>query len=173
MATSRYFGSRNFGSEVYCGLCRRQESCPPTDWPSGSCWVDCCGSSAPNCSRPPPSRATRDLREPHLHIFGNVGIDGIRLTELAARAQLSLATTSELVSDLQRLGYLERRPDPADRRAKLIFPTARGRQALHDAGNRVAEIEQHWSNLVGESRFAEACSTMQAILDELGRNNTD
>ena len=48
-----------------------------------------------------------DLREPHLHIFGSVGVDGIRLTDLAARAQLSLATTSELVSDLHRLGYLE------------------------------------------------------------------
>jgi DNA-binding MarR family transcriptional regulator len=114
-----------------------------------------------------------DLREPHLHIFGNVGVNGIRLTDLASSAQLSAATTSELVSDLQRLGYLERRPDPTDRRAKLIFPTPRGRQALHDAGNRVAEIEHHWSTLVGQSRFADACNTLQAILDELGRNKTD
>jgi hypothetical protein len=52
-----------------------------------------------------------DLREPHLHIFGNLGGDGIRLTDVAARAQLSLATASELVSDLQELGYLERRAD--------------------------------------------------------------
>jgi len=114
-----------------------------------------------------------DLREPHLHIFGNVGVTGIRLTDLASRAQLSAATTSELVSDLQRLGYLERRPDPTDRRAKLIFPTPRGRQALHDAGNRVADIEQHWSDLVGRSRFAEACSTLQAILDALDHDTID
>ena len=113
-----------------------------------------------------------DLREPHLHIFGNVGVTGMRLTDLSVRAQLSPATTSELVSDLQRLGYLERRPDPSDRRAKLIFPTQRGRQALHDAGNRAAEIEQHWSHLVGDARFTEACTTLQAILDELGDNNT-
>ena len=114
-----------------------------------------------------------DLRETHLPIFGNVGVTGMRLTDLAARAQLSPATTSELVSDLQRLGYLERRPDPSDRRAKLIFPTQRGRQALHDAGNRVAEIEQHWSGLVGDARFAEACTTLQAILDMLGKEPTD
>jgi DNA-binding MarR family transcriptional regulator len=108
-----------------------------------------------------------DLREPHLHIFGTVGIDGIRLTDLAARAQLSLATTSELVSDLQRLGYFERRPDPGDRRAKLIFPTARGRQALNDAGNRVAEIEQHWRGVLGEQRFDNMCMTMQDLLNDL------
>ena len=58
-----------------------------------------------------------DMRQPYMHVFGNVGIDGVRLTDLAARAQLSLATTSELVSQLQQLGYLERRPDPRDGRA--------------------------------------------------------
>jgi hypothetical protein len=55
----------------------------------------------------------------------------IRLTYLPARAQLSLATTSELVSDRQWLGYLERRTDGTDRRTKLILP--RRRQALADA----------------------------------------
>ena len=108
-----------------------------------------------------------DMRQPHLHIFGNVGIDGIRLTDLAARAQLSLATTSELVSQLQQLGYLERRPDPRDRRAKLIFPTRRGRQVLDDAGDRVAEIEQHWRELLGAGRFDAMCRTMQDLLDGL------
>jgi DNA-binding MarR family transcriptional regulator len=107
------------------------------------------------------------MREPHLHIFGNVGIDGIRLTDLAVRAQLSLATTSELVSDLQRLGYFERRPDPADRRAKLIFPTTRGRQALNDAGDRVADIEQHWRGVVTGQRFDDMCATMQDLLNVL------
>ena len=108
-----------------------------------------------------------DMRQPYMHIFGNVGIDGIRLTDLAARAQLSLATTSGLVSELQQLGYLERRPDPRDGRAKLIFPTRRGRQVLDDAGDRVAEIEQHWSELLGPGCFDAMCRTMQDLLDRL------
>ncbi len=117
--------------------------------------------------RPASERGYPDLREPHLHIFGNVGIDGIRLTDLASRAQLSLATTSELVTDLQRLGYFERRPDPADRRAKLIFPTERGRQALNDAGDRVAEIEHHWRGILREQRFDDMCASMQDLLNVL------
>lgn len=48
-------------------------------------------------------------------------MDGIRLTDLSAWAQLSLATASELVRDLQALGYLERRADGTDKRAKLII----------------------------------------------------
>jgi DNA-binding MarR family transcriptional regulator len=108
-----------------------------------------------------------DLREPHLHVFGNLGVDGIRLTDLAAKAQLSLAATSELVSQLQELGYLDRRPDARDRRAKLIFPTRRGLRALEDAGDRVAEIEQYWSQIAGPKRFDAACRTMQDLLDAL------
>ena len=107
-----------------------------------------------------------DLREPHLQIFGNI-YGGARLTELAARAQLSLAATSELVNDLQRLGYLERRPDPQDGRAKLIVPTTRGRAALAAAGDRVAEIEAQWARLIGRRRFAETCRALQDLLDAI------
>jgi DNA-binding MarR family transcriptional regulator len=122
---------------------------------------------------PAAERGYPDVREPHLQIFGNIGVDGVRLTDLAARAQLSLAATSELVNDLQNLGYLERRPDVTDRRAKLIFPTPRGRQALRDAGDRVAEIEQHWSQIVGAADFAAMCRTLQELLDGLSCGETD
>lgn len=118
-------------------------------------------------SAPAAERGYADVRQPHLHIFGSVGVDGVRLTELAARTQLSLATTSELVSDLQRLGYLERRRDPDDGRAKLVFPTRRGRELLADAGNRVAAIEQRWAEIVGDDHFAAMCHTMQHLLDAL------
>ena len=112
-----------------------------------------------------------DIREPHYQIFGNVRMGGIRLTELATRAQLSLAATSELVNDLESLGYLTRRPDPADGRAKLIDLTARGRNVLAEAGDRVADIERRWSTVAGEKDFATMCATMQALLDELDPND--
>jgi DNA-binding MarR family transcriptional regulator len=118
-------------------------------------------------SGPAAEHGYADLRPPHLHIFGNVGVDGVRLTDLAARVQLSLATTSELVTELEQLGYLERRHDPHDRRAKLIFPTSRGRQALDDAGDRVAGIEARWRELAGADRFDVMCQTMQTLLDRL------
>jgi DNA-binding MarR family transcriptional regulator len=108
-----------------------------------------------------------DLRESHLQIFGNIGIDGVRLTELAGRAQLGLAATSEMVDNLVQLGYLERHPDPHDGRAKLIFPTARGRQALDDAGDRVAEIEQHWAAIIGTTTFNDACWALNTLLTAL------
>ena len=108
-----------------------------------------------------------DIREVHYQIFGNIRLGGIRLTELAARAQLSLAATSELVNDLVALGYLTRRPDPGDGRAKLIDLTARGVALLGDAGNRVALIEERWTATAGVAEFTTMCATMQKLLDEL------
>jgi DNA-binding MarR family transcriptional regulator len=105
-----------------------------------------------------------DIRFPHLQVWGNVGIDGIRLTDLAGRAQLSLAACSELVDELQQLGYLTRRPDPSDGRAKLIFPTPKGRKVLDSAGTMVAEIEQEWRDTLPPGQFDHACSTLDELL---------
>ena len=98
---------------------------------------------------------------------------GIRLIDPGGRAQLSLATVSELVSNLQDLGYLERRADGTDKRAKLIFQTLRGRQALDDARDRVAWIEEHWSQIAGPERFADTCRTLQELLDTLTASNDE
>lgn len=118
-------------------------------------------------AEPATDRGYDDIREVHYQIFGNIRMGGIRLTELASRAQLSLAATSELVNDLAGLGYLARRPDPVDGRAKLIDLTARGQALLADAGNRVADIEERWGAAVGTPEFGVMCATMQKLLDEL------
>lgn len=108
-----------------------------------------------------------DIREPHFQIFGNIRMGGVRLTELAERAQLSLAATSGLVNDLAAMGYVTRRPDPVDGRAKLIELTERGRGLMAVAGDRVADVERRWSELVGRKDFAQMTLTMQRLLDEL------
>lgn len=112
-------------------------------------------------------RGYGDIRRPHLQVWGNLAGEGRRLTELAARAELSLSATSELVNELESLGYLRRIPDPADGRAKLIVPTDRGQQALSDAATRVAEIEDHWAAIVGRKRFEEACQVLSGLLENL------
>ena len=106
-----------------------------------------------------------DLREAHVVILGNVSGDGRRLTEIAGAAHLSLATTSEFVTELEHLGYLERRPDPTDGRAKLIFPTRKGRRLLRDAQVRVRELEEHWASIVGPREYQRTIRTMQKLLD--------
>jgi len=38
---------------------------------------------------------------------------------------------------------------------------------LDDAGDRVAQIEKHWSQIVGPERSAATCRTLQELLDTL------
>ncbi len=112
-----------------------------------------------------------DIRWPHMPIWANVGEDGIRLTTLAHLGNLGLPACSELVNELEQLGYLERRPDPADRRAKLIFPTTKGRQVLAAVGGVVSEMEERWRRKVSDTTFDAALDTLNALLIDLDRRD--
>ena len=67
-----------------------------------------------------------DVRPTHGCVFRFVHGDGMRLTELASLAGLTKQSVGEIVDDLAGLGYLERYPDPTDKRAKLIRLTEKG-----------------------------------------------
>src|SRR5256885_4959440 len=68
-----------------------------------------------------------DIRPGHGCVFGHIEPDGSRLTDLAARAGYSKQAVGEGTADLERMGYVERVPDPEDRRAKIIRLTEPGR----------------------------------------------
>ena len=60
------------------------------------------------------------MRPGHGCVFGTIEPDGSRLTDLAERARMTKQTVGEVTTDLERLGYVERVPDPRDGRAKII-----------------------------------------------------
>ncbi|MEV4313940.1 MarR family transcriptional regulator [Actinocrispum sp. NPDC049592] len=64
-------------------------------------------------------------------------------TQVALAAHLSIDRTvmTYLIDELEGDGLVERRPDPADRRARRIVATARGRKVLAAAERRVAAVE--------------------------------
>ena len=107
------------------------------------------------------------IRMTHLTIWASVGTNGIRLTELADRASLSLPACSELVSELEATGYLTRRSDPTDRRAKLIFPTKRGADVLRSTSRWVAQLEHNWRQRTPDGAFDRACTTFDQLLTSL------
>ena len=106
-----------------------------------------------------------DIREAHLQVFGVINWEGTRLTDRAARANMTLPAMSELVDDLQRGGYIERRPDPRDGRAKLIGPTRKGRHAIVQALRAVREIEASYAQIVGDEQFAVLVGLLQDLVD--------
>ena len=109
----------------------------------------------------------QDARVPHTHVTAYIKADGSRLTDLAAQARMTLPAMSEIVNDLQRLGVVERRPDPSDRRAKLICLTDTGWEAMRTARQSIQEIEAHYAAIVGRDRFEAAAQVLQEILTAL------
>jgi len=99
-------------------------------------------------------RGFADLRPALLAVGQHVQASGSRITELAERAMLTKATVVYLVDELERLGYVTRRPDPADGRAKLIVPTERAIAAERAARIAVSEIRDAWADLIGEDSMA-------------------
>jgi DNA-binding MarR family transcriptional regulator len=100
----------------------------------------------------------------HSMVFVHIDLDGIRLTELAARASMTPQAMGELVDDLQQLGYVERIPDPTDRRAKLIVLTDRGFDNLQATFDTIAGIEAELEGVLGRRGLVALRASLRAII---------
>ena len=112
-------------------------------------------------------RGFTDFRPAHGTIGQHIRDEGSRVTELAQLAQVSKPTIVYFVNDLERLGYVERVPDPDDGRAKLIRLTERGVRAQEAAREIVAQIEHDWSLVLGRRDFATLRGLLQRLHDTL------
>ena len=98
-------------------------------------------------------RGHPEVRTPHGNVFGFLDDEGTRVSVLAQRAQVTKQSMAELVAHLERHGYVERVPDPADGRAKLVRATPRGKELYAIAREFVAELEQRWTEQLGARKM--------------------
>lgn len=107
-----------------------------------------------------------DLRPSHGNVLEQLGFgDGLRLSEIAARAGMTAQSMGELVDDLERRGYAVRRPDPDDRRAKLIYLTKKGQGTIDASRKAIAESEKRLEAALGRAAFARLRRTVARIIE--------
>ncbi len=106
-----------------------------------------------------------DLRAAHAQVFVVVSSDGSHLTILAGRAGMTKQAMAELVRYLQQRGYLEIEPDPHDRRAKIIRPTALGDRAREHCQALADEAERRLVERFGENAVRELRAQLGQIAD--------
>jgi DNA-binding MarR family transcriptional regulator len=95
--------------------------------------------------------------------------EGIRITALAEAALLTKPSIGYLIDDLEALGYVERAPDPVDRRAKVVRLTARGRAVEDTVRAVIKEVEVEWSARLGEDEYERLTRSLRrlvAIIEE-------
>jgi len=106
-----------------------------------------------------------DIDPAHLIVLRYPGPQGQRPSDLAAQLGMSKQALNYQLGQLERRGYLERRPDPDDQRSRRIVLTRRGVAAAHVIRDAVAELETLWARELGEKRYAQ----LRGLLVDLNR----
>jgi DNA-binding MarR family transcriptional regulator len=108
-----------------------------------------------------------DIAPSAANVFPFVSPEGATISELADLAHVRKQTMAQAVEQLERTGYVERQPNPQDKRSQLIFLTARGRvvpTVTHAAARRV---EEHWADLTSPEELEALKAQLLHLIDEL------
>ncbi len=92
------------------------------------------------------------------------GADGMRPSEAAELAGVSKQTVNDLLGELERSRYLERRPHPADGRGRIIRLTPRGKRLQHTTHQISRELESAWAEQIGRERIASLKDTLEDMI---------
>jgi DNA-binding MarR family transcriptional regulator len=105
-------------------------------------------------------RGFTGIKPSHGAVFANIDAEGTRATELARRAGMTKQSMSELIADLESKGYVQRRPDPRDRRARVVVLTTAGKEVDRAADEIIGRIERAYAKRLGEGPFRELKSLL-------------
>ncbi|MFJ1765422.1 MarR family winged helix-turn-helix transcriptional regulator [Amycolatopsis sp. NPDC088138] len=100
------------------------------------------------------ARGFGDLNPRHGAVLAYLDPGGVRATELARLSGQHKQIVGTLIDELETLGYVERRPDPSDRRAKLICPTDRGLAQMTAADEIMAAMQERHAERLGHEDYA-------------------
>ena len=106
-----------------------------------------------------------DVRPAHYAVFRYLKPEGSRVTELAEEARMTKQSMGELVVYLEQRGYVERRPDPRDRRAKIVVLTEAGLRWAEAAVERLEEVEDALAERMGgQERLEELADSLEELM---------
>lgn len=118
------------------------------------------------------ARGFGDVRPAHFTVFQHMPLGGIRLTDLADAALMTKQSMGYLVDDLETLGYVERGPDPTDRRAKVVRLTGRGRRVDETVRQVILHIEADWAARLGQQEYEQLTRLLRALIAVLESKET-
>lgn len=104
-----------------------------------------------------------DITVAQARVAARIGSDGSRVSDLAEQARVTKQTASFLVEQLEAAGYVERVPDPTDRRARLVRLTSRARRVAQVADAEVEQVLTEWADHVGENRLRQMQETLRDL----------
>ena len=99
------------------------------------------------------ARGFDDVRPAHGFAFARLAAGGANISQLAEHLDVTRQAAAQLVDELAAKGYVERHPDPADARARLITLTEKGWACTRAANAAMADTIRPWAAALGEQRL--------------------
>ena len=105
----------------------------------------------------------RNLRLGFAPYIALIGTQGMRLTELATLLGISRQACNQAANQVESAGYIMRKSDSRDGRAKLLVLTAQGMRLREDGRRIAAGLDAQLLAIVGEHALADATKTLDSI----------
>ena len=113
-------------------------------------------------------RGFDDVRPAHGFAFARISVGDATTADVAVHLGITKQAAAQLVDHLVERGYVERRPDPRDRRARLLVLTERGWACTAAAEQAAAETVERWKDQLGPSVYGHLAQALE-VLAEPGR----
>jgi DNA-binding MarR family transcriptional regulator len=94
-----------------------------------------------------------EIKYAHNAVFATLQESGNRATDMADRAGITRQSMGEVIREMVDLGILEMRPDPDDRRAKLVTYTKAGLVHARDGYQHIIDLEKRFAEEFGQDEY--------------------
>jgi DNA-binding MarR family transcriptional regulator len=106
-----------------------------------------------------------DVRPAHGFTFVRISAGGATTARVAEHLGVTKQAAAQLVAYLVEHGYIERRSDPADARARLLVLTDRGRACTAAAEQAAAETVANWQSRLTPPAFEQLKEALGELAD--------
>jgi DNA-binding MarR family transcriptional regulator len=104
-----------------------------------------------------------DLGRSDGFVFRSLADRPMTVSELANHLEITKQGAAQVIDDMERRGYVEREPDPDDRRARLVRLSGRGERALANARRFHRDYERRLARTYGPDAVRSLRTMLEAI----------
>jgi DNA-binding MarR family transcriptional regulator len=112
-------------------------------------------------------RGHPEIKHAHNAVFGTLQPEGSRASDMAARAGITRQSMGEIVREMVEMGILEMRPDPEDRRAKLVTYTSYGLEFAREGYQHIIDLEKRFVDEFGEEEYEMVRNVLERLVPVL------
>ncbi|HLK86744.1 MAG TPA: MarR family winged helix-turn-helix transcriptional regulator [Candidatus Binataceae bacterium] len=107
-------------------------------------------------------RGLGDINQAYFSLFQYPSIDGMRPSEVARRLGISKQALNHLLGQVEKLGYLKRHCEGAQRQV-VIRLTPRGWRVIETNIAAVRRLEADWQRRLGRQRFTDLKQALREL----------